>query len=76
MEGDKCQNYEKPRQHSVGRHGAAENRPTNVCGAGGGAHLDAKGQTVTIRKAMVDNSIISTHTGEITLARSDGRDEP
>ncbi|KAI1829359.1 hypothetical protein DTO027I6_9774 [Penicillium roqueforti] len=54
MEGNQRANHERLGHHSVGRHGAAGNRPAHVCGVGGGARFDAEGQTVATRKAMVD----------------------
>jgi hypothetical protein len=54
MERDQCQDSEHSFCHSVGRHGAAEDRPAYVSGLGSGAFLNTKVETITTREAVVD----------------------
>ncbi|KOC07778.1 hypothetical protein AFLA70_340g000881 [Aspergillus flavus AF70] len=74
MEGDQCQNRKNARRHTVRRHSAAENRPTNVSGAGSSSYLNTKGQTVTIRKAMVDSGLNTAPATGGTKRSKSGRE--
>lgn len=54
MERYQCQDSEHSFGHSVGGHGAAEDRPAHVGGLGSRAFLNTKVETITTREAVVD----------------------